>query len=1193
MEKKSTIKENKTEEISENQEIQKKDKKIFKAVLVDTTDVMKEKAIDTGDTKMTIEPPKNPEDLKGFKKFFKQEFWSQTGKLLWRHGMARDYFRNTEIGKASKEILKTGNLFVGEGKDKATSDKFVSDIIEQFSAESDQMVHKLAGEEKLKNTEIPEGKEAKESIKKIIKEYAKGNISIDAFESQEKRIFSDLKSKVEGKKIKEHTMHASNLIEVAEQLKVAMAHKEFLENEDFDIDLIYGKSKAGLRTEEQFNKAEEVINKLLHTKVGQFTNDTSIVLALSCASRLFTSSLIRLPGKIIPVLGAATIGSAFAKGRKGVEVEQKRKEHFKKMTLDEERLKYDPDRMPARKNLEEFRYQMDSSENMTNTLVKNIELLERNESKLTPEMINGALADLSKIEGRILLSDRRKVDLVTYSNSQSVVKERMDIDIEIFKLKTKLQDLHKTGKFSVPAGQTFEEHLSSLSSTQETALLTEKDVGIESMDRNFNKMKSKEKWKAAWKSFKMGVIIGGTAQEVFYLADGLWGGENISLTEDIIHQIKGDEVLEGVGPHQMSMLTYAEHYLRGDFPKVGGGELHELIIGENHINLPKGVDMIKNTEGSYNLMNGDKVLVENFANSDGSLTDSANNFIQSHGISLDQNSVVDGVQEQTINSEDFVEKNPNLFEEMKTRIHLENNTPESNLNELRTVWGGLNGTGMDADGTNYILNISRMTTDGSFHNDLSANAQELMESGKMEVLFTLSNETGKHIIPLLVTPDGNIKVPVDSELGKILFANTDGQAELLAKYAEIATDTTGSNDYQILSTVVGHGVDGIVEEVPKSHIETVLNVPADFDYNIWYMPAIPGEPNEKLSKEKQKISEDDDINDIVNPEIVPDVVDPVVIIKPDVIPEVVPGIEISQEEYAGMKDDLKMINRKIQSSEGIVTLEESDFKSSHGKKRYNELKHIPDGKPVTFNRSELMIIGDEMERVLSTSKKAMTSEEKAQKSERDIFAEYEKFVEENPNEKIPEEMEERYRNAEKLLDYEKAKKEEADIFGEFKKFTEENPAEEIPEEMEERYRKAEERLNLFKEKSKIETPEQKKKDQIEKTKEEIEKNFDVITQNEEETKNNNENIAVSLENTLEKEELFTFKDLSKFGTEFESKDFTFKTISTSKTFFGPRLIIVEGIDKNTNKKELYSYREKDLKKALEKKEIKINKIIEE
>ena len=72
----------------------------------------------------------------------------------------------------------------------------------------------------------------------------------------------------------------------------------------------------------------------------------------------------------------------------------------------------------------------------------------------------------------------------------------------------------------------------------------------------------------------MGVTIGAITQEVTYLADGLWGGENVSLTEDIIHQIKGGGVLEGAGAHHLSALAYAEHYLRG-----GGCLVDERLEG--------------------------------------------------------------------------------------------------------------------------------------------------------------------------------------------------------------------------------------------------------------------------------------------------------------------------------------------------------------------------------------------------------------------------------------------------------------------------------------------------------------------------------------------------------------------------------------------------------------------------------------
>jgi hypothetical protein len=127
--------------------------------------------------------------------------------------------------------------------------------------------------------------------------------------------------------------------------------------------------------------------------------------------------------------------------------------------------------------------------------------------------------------------------------------------------------------------------------------------------------------------------------------------------------------------------------------------------------------------------------------------------------------------------------------------------------------------------------------------------------------------------------------------------------------------------------------------------------------------------------------------------------------------------KISQEEYDGMKDDMKMINRKIQLSEGIVTLEENNFKSEYGRKWYQNLHKIQEGMPVRFNKTELQMIGDVIEGILSKAvvKKEQTELEKATEEERSIFAEFKKFTEENPEEKIPKEMEERYRQAEERL----------------------------------------------------------------------------------------------------------------------------------------------------------------------------------
>ncbi len=86
---------------------------------------------------------------------------------------------------------------------------------------------------------------------------------------------------------------------------------------------------------------------------------------------------------------------------------------------------------------------------------------------------------------------------------------------------------------------------------------------------------------------------------------------------------------------------------------------------------------------------------------------------------------------------------------------------------------------------------------------------------------------------------------------------------------------------------------------------------------------------------------------------------------------------ISPEELAKREkikkdfhDDMDMINRKIQTSSGIITLDENDFKSEYGKKRYNDLKKIPSSRIKGWNKTEndLQIIGNEIETLLSDKK---------------------------------------------------------------------------------------------------------------------------------------------------------------------------------------------------------------------------------
>ena len=75
--------------------------------------------------------------------------------------------------------------------------------------------------------------------------------------------------------------------------------------------------------------------------------------------------------------------------------------------------------------------------------------------------------------------------------------------------------------------------------------------------------------------------------------------------------------------------------------------------------------------------------------------------------------------------------------------------------------------------------------------------------------------------------------------------------------------------------------------------------------------------------------------------------------------------EMPQIEYDGLKDDIRMVNKKIQTSAGISSLSIDDFKSEYGKKRYLELTTTQIGDKNKFNKIELPTLAEEIEKLLS------------------------------------------------------------------------------------------------------------------------------------------------------------------------------------------------------------------------------------
>lgn len=130
------------------------------------------------------------------------------------------------------------------------------------------------------------------------------------------------------------------------------------------------------------------------------------------------------------------------------------------------------------------------------------------------------------------------------------------------------------------------------------------------------------------------------------------------------------------------------------------------------------------------------------------------------------------------------------------RIHLDNNSTNFDKNELKTLWGGEHGTGINTEG-NYVFNVSNMTASGSMHGNLSENIQELMRSGHLKMLVTMND--GK-VMEFTINADGQVMIPHELDGA---FSTENGHAVFNGKFAEVVLDK-GNNNFEVISTVT-HG----------------------------------------------------------------------------------------------------------------------------------------------------------------------------------------------------------------------------------------------------------------------------------------------------------------------------------------------------------------------------------------------------
>lgn len=801
-------------------------KKIYQAGIIDLEELKKAQIKDVADARMT----ESKEDRS-------KNWFTRNAKRFWKHNVAQEWYRNREKERVSKEISESDNLYAGETNETSIKDyeKAKTAILERFTSEYEDDM--LKQEEKDSKKYVTDEK-VKGDIKNLIKQFA-GDLAMSdsAFEEESNRILATSNPEY----AKKGKMYANSLLDIAREHRNSVSHDEKLLEMDFDVQIILGQAKESLNTEAKHNAFESIIEKTQNSKIGKYLFNepasVAIVAGLYSAGTFLGVKMLRSKLMKWGTFGAtAILAGGISASKEATRLNRERAQHIRESAKG---MEFKENDMKRRKEMEENRYETKNASEIIQNLEKDLSRIETgnmNESEL-----DAILANLSDVEARIKLGDTEHVDLIAYSRFEKVEEENDKLRSCKAKIKVAIRKGIDNGGIKFEKEDSFDKYLQKLINLQSEGINTD----IEEKNEIFKTMKRK---KVAY-AFVKTALIGATAGFIFQEGRAFFNGTD-NFFEGITKHLRGDQ------GHLSSKTTALEGFRRwitGDEPRLPFGTGHEMILGNTHMQLPDGITMNPNPDGTYDILRDDEIISNNVKigfTPTGDLTDASKELLAKDNILTTFAQTGGKITEHvTRSAEEYTNKHPELTKQIH-RSWMDNDTPMepdpvnpgkligAEGNELKLEWGGTNGSGINENG-DFVFQVKHMTDDGSFHDGLSVAAREQMKKGGLEILLSVTKGTQHMVIPVTINELGEATILHTSDTGKMLFENVNGRAIYDGAFAEVGYSTgiapDGGEDTQILASHIGKGVPkDIIEDIIKDTTtpNVKLDVPADWDYEV-------------------------------------------------------------------------------------------------------------------------------------------------------------------------------------------------------------------------------------------------------------------------------------------------------------------------------------------------------------------------
>jgi hypothetical protein len=819
----------------QNEATKPAERKTFKAGVINIQELVDAQAKDIAKARLS----ESKED--------KSKGWLTTNwRKIWNHNLAKDFYNLREISRVKKEILNKGNLYEGEqiaGGDGGNMEHHktaTAAIIDRFTSKYAEEI--LKEEEKDSKKEVSDQVNIK--IKDLINKYASGKINEDQFKEQKNHIIEV----TDPNYAQEGNLYADNLLEIANEVKDAMDHYEGLDSLDFDVTLTLGKAQDTLNTQTRKNTFEKILNNKFMDKtiIGKSLSQNALFAGTVIGAYAGVKFLTRLAGKSL----VASKWAGFFGGLAGGAAVEGIKENYRIKEDRTQDIRENAKGMKAesgakrREEMEKSRYETKGASEIINQLDTALGQVER--GNLTETEIREIMTNLSDLDARIRVGKLEKIDLISYKSFEVLEKNYTEMLEKSAELKVSLRN---SGN---PVFNNFDSEFKKLVDIQSSITLREGEKGIDAKNEAFSKLKTKKILLKMGQTMVFGGIFSMVTQEVtsaFTHEDGIVEGAFKGIRNHFDHT-PGKGMSDTTTP-----LEALRRWMTHDGPGIPKGSTHEVLFGSTHMHLPEGVEMTKNPDGTYDLINQGKVISGITLGSDGNLSDASQDLLKANGIIPKAGIISEKITENvTRTAQDYLNQHPEATEQVHfknwmgndTEMYQDPNHPGHLLgadqNELRTHWAGINGTGVDANG-DYVMTVAHMTNDGSFQDGLSVAAREQMAAGKLEAILSVTKEGQHHVFRIPVMPDGSFKVLHDSIPGQMLYSvGADGHADYDGYLLQIANPdgvaADGLKEEQLLGALRGNNnLHNVVDTVVKD--TKAYNIGFDFTGNSVIEPPIP------------------------------------------------------------------------------------------------------------------------------------------------------------------------------------------------------------------------------------------------------------------------------------------------------------------------------------------------------------------